>query len=186
MADHVCPWWYARLFDNPLRRLLHPPRKVLEPHVRPGMRVAEIGCGLGPFAVGLATLAGPEGRVYLVDLQERMLRSAVRRVARAGLAERVEARRCERDGLGLDDLAGTLDFAVAFWMAHEVPDREGFARQLHAALAPGGRLLVAEPAFHVEQGDFDRTLASAAAAGLEEVGRPRIRLSRTALLGRPG
>lgn len=184
MAGHVCPWWHAHLFDNPLRRLLHPPRRLLEPYVRPGMRVAEIGCGLGPFAVGMANLVGPEGRVYLVDLQERMLRSALRRVARAGLAERVEARRCESDGLGLDDLAGTLGFALAFWMAHEVPDREGFALQLRDALAPGGRLLVAEPAFHVGQEDFDRTLASAAAAGLAEVGRPSIRASRTVLLER--
>ena len=33
---HICPWWLAYTFDNALRRLIHPPQKVLAPYVRLG------------------------------------------------------------------------------------------------------------------------------------------------------
>lgn len=52
--DRVCPWWLAYTFDNPLRRFLHDPVKLLASHVREGMTVADIGCGMGYFMVALA------------------------------------------------------------------------------------------------------------------------------------
>ena len=35
---HVCPWWLACTFDNPIRKLFHPPQKILAPHVTAGKR----------------------------------------------------------------------------------------------------------------------------------------------------
>ena len=29
--DHICPWWLAYTFDNPLRRFLHDPATLLSP-----------------------------------------------------------------------------------------------------------------------------------------------------------
>lgn len=69
----ICPWWMTYTFDNPLRRLLHDRRRILGPFVRPGMRVADIGCGMGYFTLGLADLVGPQGKVLAVDLQKRQL-----------------------------------------------------------------------------------------------------------------
>ena len=54
----VCPWWFAYTFDNPLRRLLHNPRKILGPYVKEGDTAVDIGCGMGPFTVELARLVG--------------------------------------------------------------------------------------------------------------------------------
>ena len=36
---HVCPWWGGYFIDNPLRRLLHVPEKIVGPCVQPGMTV---------------------------------------------------------------------------------------------------------------------------------------------------
>jgi hypothetical protein len=36
---HVCPWWLAYTFDNPLRRLIHNPRKILSGYVKERMTV---------------------------------------------------------------------------------------------------------------------------------------------------
>jgi hypothetical protein len=35
---HVCPWWLAYTFDNPLRRLLHNPEKLLAGLVEEGQK----------------------------------------------------------------------------------------------------------------------------------------------------
>ncbi len=32
---HVCPWWGGHFIDNPLRRLLHDPEKIVGPYVGP-------------------------------------------------------------------------------------------------------------------------------------------------------
>ncbi len=180
METHVCPWWFAYSFDNPLRRLLHPPEKVLSDWVRPGMTVLDIGCGIGHFTLGLARMVGPGGRVIAVDLQQRALGVVERRARRAGLADRIVTRRCGADSIGV---TGPVDFALAFWMLHETPSAEAFCREIAGALARDGRLLVAEPAFHVAKADFAAELAAAARAGLKLVGQPRIRLSRAALFG---
>jgi ubiquinone/menaquinone biosynthesis C-methylase UbiE len=181
MHTHVCPWWYAYSFDNPMRRLLHPPEKLLSAWVRPGMTVLDIGCGIGHFSLGMARMVGPGGRVIAADLQSQALAVVERRARRAGLADRITLQRCEADSCGV---AGPVDFALAFWMLHETPSAEAFCRQIAGVLAPGGRLLVVEPAFHVGQGDFDAELAAAARAGLKLIEQPRIRISRAALFGR--
>ena len=45
----VCTWWIAYTFDNPLRRLIHKPQKVLGNFVKEGMTVMDLGCGMGHF-----------------------------------------------------------------------------------------------------------------------------------------
>lgn len=181
MAERVCPWWLAYTFDNPLRRLLHPPRQVLGTWVRPGMTVLDIGCGIGHFSLGMARLVGPAGRVIAADLQERALAIVLRRARRAGLSERITTHRCAHDSCGVP---GPVDFALAFWMLHETPSAEAFCREIAGLLAPGGRFLVVEPAWHVGERLFDEEVAAAARAGLRIIEQPRIRLSRAVLLGR--
>jgi ubiquinone/menaquinone biosynthesis C-methylase UbiE len=109
-----------------------------------------------------------------------MLAILRRRAERAGLAGRIRLHPCRPDSLALD-LSETADFILAFWMAHEVQDPEGFLLEIRRLLKPGGRLLVTEPVFHVSAGAFQTTLAQAASAGLRLAAHPPIRFSRTAL-----
>jgi len=167
MKDHVCPWWIGYLLLSPIRRLVESPQKMLGPYVQSGMVVLEPGCGMGYFTLPLARMVGPTGRVVVVDIQERMLQTLERRAQRAGLADRIERRRASDHGLGLDDLAESVDFACAIHLVHEVPDKDGFFREIRAALKPGGRLLLREPKGHVKLAAFDETLARAREAGFE-------------------
>lgn len=175
---HVCPWWKGYLLDNLLRPLLHPP-KTFAPFVRPGSTVYDIGCGMGALTFMLADLVGPSGRVYGVDIQDKMLAPLRRRIAEKGLTGRVFALAVDPDDLFFPVPA---DFALCFWMVHEVPSRERFFAQLRAGLKPGGCALVAEPPFHVSPDVFEAELDAAQAAGFSVVARPAIRLSRSALL----
>ena len=177
--SRVCPWWLCRSFDNPLRRLFHDPERLLAPYVNPGMTAVDIGCGMGYFTLGLARLVVPEGRVIAVDLQERMLAGVKKRALRAGLSDRIVLHHAGKETLGIAEPA---DFALAFWMAHEVPDKPRFFSEIDAFLKPGGCLLVVEPKFHVARKSFAKTLAVCREAGFRVIGEPAIALSRAYLL----
>jgi ubiquinone/menaquinone biosynthesis C-methylase UbiE len=184
MAEHVCPWWIGYLLVSPLRRLGQNPRKILAPYLEPGMVALDAGCGMGFFSLDMARLVGPEGKVVCVDLQEKMIRSLVRRAAKAGLLDRIDHGVCGRNSLGLEERSGKIDFALAFAIVHEVPDAEAFFKQIHAALRPGAACLVAEPKGHVSERRLEETIATARQAGFEPAGRPAIRRSRAVLLNR--
>jgi len=182
-ADHLCPPWIGRfLAFNPPRKLLYSPRTLLAGLVSEGMTVLEPGPGMGFFTLELAHLVGPTGRIIAVDVQPKMLEGLRRRAERAGLVSRLDLRLVEASSLGLDDLAGEVDFALAFAMAHEVPDSGKFFSEIAASLRPGGKLLFSEPIWHVAADFFDRELQAAVASGLVVEGRPVIPISRGALL----
>ena len=182
MAEHVCPVWVGYLLASPLRKLTQHPKKILGPHVTSGMTVLDVGCAMGFFSLPLARLVGPAGKVVCVDLQEKMLQSLARRAHKAGLSDRIEARSCHRDSLGLDDLSGQIDFALAFAVVHEVPDASGLFCEIGTTLKPNGRLLMAEPKGRVSVQGFDASVSLAEQNGFEVVDRPRIARSRAVLL----
>ncbi|MCE5281157.1 MAG: class I SAM-dependent methyltransferase [Deltaproteobacteria bacterium] len=181
MAHLVCPWWLCHSFDNPLRRLFHDPEGLLAPHVKAGMQVLDIGCGMGYFTLAMARLAGSDGRVVAVDLQERMLAALGKRARKAGVDGRIVLHRCRPDTLGLNPEAET-DFALAFWMAHEVPDQPRLFREIRGLLKPGGRFLLVEPKLHVTLGTFEGMAAACLEAGFRILERPAVSLSRAVLL----
>jgi len=176
---HVCPWWLAYTFDNPLRRFIHRPDAMFHGLVEEGMTVMDAGCGMGYFSIGLARIVGPRGRVIAVDLQPRMLDILRKRAEKAGVADRIRIHQSEASSLGIQ---AKTDFILAFWMVHETPDASSFFREIVSLLHPGGKLLIAEPRLHVSAERFQEILLAAGDAGLRIAARPRIALSRAAVL----
>jgi ubiquinone/menaquinone biosynthesis C-methylase UbiE len=177
----VCPWWLCYSFDNPLRRFIHGPESLLAPYVKPGMTAVDVGCGMGYFTIPLARISGPRGKVIAVDLQQRMLDALMRRAEKAGVADRITPHRCQKVSLGVE---GSADFVLAFWVAHEVPDKPRFFREILALLMQSGRLLLVEPKYHVTLGGFNRTLAVCREVGFGLLEEPAIALSRAILMGK--
>ena len=176
---HVCPWWMAYTFDNPVRKLFHNPHKIFGDHIKAGMTVMDVGCGMGYFSRGMAKLVGANGKVIAVDLQQKMLDIMLRRARRSGVADRIRPHHCEADTIGIQE---PVDFILAFWMVHEVSDKHHFFLQLQSNLATKGKILIAEPKMHVTAEALDRTIEIAQNNGLQCCDRPQIRFSRTALL----
>ena len=176
---HVCPWWIAYTFDNPVRKLFHKPHKIFGDYIKEGMTVMDVGCGMGYFSIGMAKLVGATGKIIAVDLQQKMLDIMHRRARRSGVAERIMPHRCEADTIGIQE---PVDFILAFWMVHEVSDKNYFFGQLRSLLAPEGKILIAEPKMHVTAEALDKTIEIAQNNGLQLCDKPAIRLSRTALL----
>jgi ubiquinone/menaquinone biosynthesis C-methylase UbiE len=182
MANSVCPWWLGSWLASPLRRLSVNPESLLGPFVSPGMTVLEPGPGMGFFTIPLARMVGENGRIIALDVQQKMLDGLERRARRAGLRHRIELRLVGPDGLRTEDLAGRVDFALAFAMVHEVDDPALLFLQVAAALKRGGRLLFCEPAGHVPSAAFAASLDRARAAGFTVQEAPAVRGSHAALL----
>jgi tRNA A58 N-methylase Trm61 len=186
MGHRVCPWWLGYVLASPLRRLLQDPAAMVKPYVREGMTVLEPGPGMGFFTLELARQVGPSGRVIAVDVQPRMIAGLKRRLAKAGLLERTDARLASSDSLGLQDLRDKIDFALAMAVVHEMPSSRRFFEEVAKAMKPGATLLLAEPSGHVKKDAFEAELQDAAAVGLEVTDRPAIRRSQAALLKKRG
>jgi ubiquinone/menaquinone biosynthesis C-methylase UbiE len=182
VAEYVCPWWIGYFLVNPLRRFVHNPKKLFTPYIRCGMMVLELGPGMGFFTIDLARLAGPDGKVIAVDVQSRMLDAVRNRASKAGLADRIETRLAGEGDSWARDLMGKVDFALAIFMLHEVPDLERYLRTIRRTLRSRGNLLIAEPKAHVSTGRYTETLRAAQKAGFLIADHPRMFLARAALL----
>ncbi|MHB8094865.1 MAG: class I SAM-dependent methyltransferase [Candidatus Aminicenantales bacterium] len=177
---HACPPGACFTFDNFLRKALQNPRKILASFALEGKTVLDIGPGKGYFTIPLARMVGDAGRVVAADIQPAMLKALAKRARRAGMSERIRIHLSREDGLGVPKAA---DFALMFWMAHEVPDKGRLFREIRAILKPGGRILLVEPRIHVTGQKFEETVALAEEAGFAVLDRPTIRLSRAVVLG---
>jgi ubiquinone/menaquinone biosynthesis C-methylase UbiE len=180
-STRVCPVERAGSLDTKLRRWFQNPRKILSPFVTEGMTAVDLGCGPGFFTIDMALLAGSSGRVIAVDLQKGMLDKLREKIAGTEIEERITLHKCRQESIGLDE---KVDFLLAFYLIHEVPEKEGLFRDISSLLKPDGTVLIVEPPFHVSEAAFKKTLGSAEKAGLRLTGRPKIFLQKTAVMGK--
>lgn len=177
--DHVCPITLAGTLDNRIRRWLQSPRRLLEPYVREGMVALDFGCGPGFFTLELARLVGSSGRVIAVDLQPAMLERVRVKAQGTELEPRITLHQCQPNRIGLST---PVDFALAFYVLHELPDPAALLTELRSLLTSHGRLFIVEPPFHVSKAAFETTIQCAHRAGFRLIARPRIRFNKAALL----
>ncbi|MBI4596636.1 MAG: methyltransferase domain-containing protein [Candidatus Tectomicrobia bacterium] len=163
---------------------MHNPEEILRPFVTSGMTVLDIGSAMGFFTLPLAKIVGPSGKVVSVDVQEKMLQSLQRRALKARVLDRIITRVCKPTSLCLDGLDGTIDFALAFAVVHEVHDVSKLFADLFPSLKYGAKCLIAEPKGHVSAHDFELTLSIGEQAGLRVAGKPKITLCHAALLNK--
>ena len=182
MEHHVCPWYIGYFLANPLRKLYQDPVKILSPYVKTGMTVLEVGPGMGFFSIPLARLVGEKGKVYSVDLQERMLQTLRKRATKKKVQHVIEVRQCSESSLEIKDLNGKNDFALAFAVVHEIPDTQNLFREIHNSLRQGGILLVSEPRAHVSKESFEEYFSIAKHVGFAVSDAPVIRGSFSVVL----
>ena len=112
--------------------------RFLVPHLVPGMRVLDVGCGPGSITVELAGLVAP-GEVVGVDLADEVLETARAAAADAG-ASNVRFRR--DDIYALADADSSFDVVYAHQVLQHLTDPVGALVELRRVLVEGGILAV--------------------------------------------
>jgi cyclopropane-fatty-acyl-phospholipid synthase len=109
--------------------------------LKEGERVLDVGCGWGSFVLHAAARHGVHA--VGITLSPNQAGLARRRVAKAGLEDRVEIRLCDYRDLGASVGDETFDAIASIGMVEHVGANriEEYARVLACLLTPGGRLL---------------------------------------------
>jgi SAM-dependent methyltransferase len=138
VCSYGMPGFYNRLIHICQRRALEPWLQVT-----PGVRVLDVGCGIGRWS---RLLAARGAAVTGVDLSPTMIAEAQRRAQASGLADR--CRFIVQDSSALE-IEGSFDLIVCVTVLQHILDvgkmRSALHRMAHH-LAPGGRLLLLEAA----------------------------------------
>jgi ubiquinone/menaquinone biosynthesis C-methylase UbiE len=142
------------------------------------MTALDLGCGPGYFTIEMSRLAGNPGKVIAADLQDGMLGIVRQKIKKYGISN-IELYKCGEGRIGLQEKA---DFILVFWMLHEIPDQQAFLLEIKTLLNPGGKVLIAEPRFHVSKNDFKKSIDIIHRTGFETSRGPGIFFSRTILL----
>lgn len=178
--NRVCPVELAGSLDNKIRKWFQNPQKILAPYIKEGMKVLDIGCGPGFFSIELAKMVGKTGKVFAVDLQEGMLQKIKSKIHGKELEERIKLVKSEGEQINIPE---KVDFILAFYMVHEVPNKQKLFEALKNVLNEKGQLLVVEPKmFHVTKNEFNSTLKIAESAGFKVSQGPKLAFSFSAIL----
>jgi len=159
MSYHGAPW-----LERSTREQEETPQALLgKLALKPGQKVADLGCGSGFYSRRMARLVAPEGTVYAVDIQPEMLRMVEASAGEAGLTNIVPI-------LGeIDDPKlppGAIDWILLVDVYHELQDPEPMLAKMREALAPGGRIALVE--FRLE-GDTARQIKIEHRMSVEQV-----------------
>jgi 2-polyprenyl-3-methyl-5-hydroxy-6-metoxy-1,4-benzoquinol methylase len=148
------------LFLHQLSQEIVPELPELADRLRSGARVADIGCGEGWSAIGLAQgFSGVTVDGY--DIDAASIVAAARHAAGSDVAERV--RFAHVDAATLDpDATGRYDVVTAFECVHDMPDPVAVLTAMRRVAAPGAYVLVmderTEDVFTAPAGPVERLL----------------------------
>lgn len=159
---------HERLIRQAAWLTVHTERLFREAGIGPGLRVLDLGSGVGDVSLIAAQLVGPSGEVVGIERDERSLARATARMAEAGLRN-VSFTQSDTAQLPRDK---SFDAAVGRYILCFLPDPVAVLRSLSQLVRPGGVLAFQEPcweAFHRQAARLP--LWSAGAALMEETFR---------------
>jgi 2-polyprenyl-3-methyl-5-hydroxy-6-metoxy-1,4-benzoquinol methylase len=110
-----------------------------------GMRVLDIGCGMGDVAMLVSQLVGPQGRVTSIDVDQASIDSAQRRASTLGL----ENATFHRADISTFTNVEPFDAIVGRLVLEFLPDPAASITRLSGLLRPGGIMAFQEPSWKV-------------------------------------
>lgn len=137
MSFHGAQW-----LERDTREEEERPDLVLElMDLKPGMMVADIGCGSGWYTRKIAKEIGPDGIAYGVDIQPEMLDYLVRFAKIAGI-ENIKPVLGDVDDPNLEP--NSIDWMILADVYHEFQEPEPMLQKMMEALKPDGKICLLE------------------------------------------
>lgn len=179
-----CPFW-LRWFveiDNPFTKTNKAVNIIEHSRIQPWMNVVDVGCGPGRVALPVATHVFPDGKLAVVDIQEKMLARVWKKAKEKGLTniEYIQGK-IGSHGFGHH----RYDRSLLINVLGEITEKEEAFQDIYTALKPGGILCVAETMFdpHYQKKHAVKELAYA--TGFEYDGFKGSRVAYSLLFKKP-
>ncbi len=130
--------WLVR----PERETEESSREMLENlGLKPGMIVADFGCGVGYHTIPIAKAVGPEGQVYGIDIQPEMLRALVANAKEDGITNIVPI---QPRGNVAEIPENTFDMLLMVDVYHELALPAETLSEIRESLKPEGLVALVE------------------------------------------
>lgn len=134
------PELWAKTFDDPQRVEWQKPEQLVAAlRLKPSARVAEVGAGTGFFLKYLSKSV-PRGKVYLLDVEPKMVDYLNRRILRDGFA-RAAAFLSKPDQAQIPEKVDLVLFVNTY---HHIEARTEYFKKLRDSLRPGGRIAIVD------------------------------------------
>jgi demethylmenaquinone methyltransferase/2-methoxy-6-polyprenyl-1,4-benzoquinol methylase len=110
--------------------------------VRRGQTVLDLAGGTGDLTAKFSRLVGPEGQVFLADINDSMLKVGREKLRDKGIVGNVEYVQANAEELPFED--NSIDIITIAFGLRNVTDKDKALASMLRVLKPGGRLLVLE------------------------------------------
>lgn len=136
------PAFIALFIDNPIRRRIQPPAKVVDwIGIQEGICVLEIGPGPGTFTIKAAKRVGEKGKVFAIDVQPAVISKLNSRLQKEKIAN-VITKVAFAYELPFQDKTFDRVFMIA--VLAEIPDKKKALLQIKRVLKDNGLLAIGE------------------------------------------
>ncbi|KAJ3496307.1 hypothetical protein NMY22_g19832 [Coprinellus aureogranulatus] len=116
-------------------RTIYTSAAFLIPHIKPGMKILDVGCGPGTITRGFAELVGADGRVVGMDMAEKVISVARQNAAQKGL-NNLEFLVADGGKMPFED--GTFDVVFCHAVLVHAPDPIGLLAEMRRVCKIGG------------------------------------------------
>lgn len=137
---HGCARFYRGSYIGSLVQTWIPALDGVEARLKTGIRVADIGCGLGYSTIIMAQ-AFPNSTFVGFDYHAESIEAAKVKAREAGVSDRVRF----EIGSAKSYAGHSYDFVTIFDALHDMGDPTGAARHVLSTLAPNGTWMIVEP-----------------------------------------
>ena len=131
---------HMKKLDNPIRREILPPDKVLEiVNIKEGQCIADIGCGTGYFTIPLAKVVAEKGKIFAIDINTEMLDETKSKVEKEEISNVVIVKSSENNFNISDE---STDIVFTSTVFHEIHSPELFLKESKRVLTNKGSIVI--------------------------------------------